>query len=176
MNLSEYFYLGKIGKTKSFKGEVFFHFEDEDVFFSIEDLESLYLKLGNKLIEYPIEKLSVKNNGTAVIKFEGINTESLAEMLKNSEVYVPKSWIPEPSEEEFFTHDFIDCMVQDEHYGTIGVIHYIDRQTPQPLAYIEQNKKEFFFPLVDQFIVKIDFPNKTVYTKLPVGILEINEQ
>ena len=176
MNLNEYFYLGKIGKTKSFKGEVFFHYDDEDVFLSIEDLDTLYLKIGNKIVDYPIEKLAIKNSSTAVLKFEGINTEVMAEMLKNSEVYVPKSLIPEPNEEEFFTHDFLDCIVQDEHYGNLGAITYIDRQTPQPLAYIEQNKKEVFFPLIDQFIVKVDFPNKIIYTCLPVGILEINEQ
>lgn len=174
MNLSNYFLLGKIGKTKSFKGEVFFHFTDGEVIASLDELESLFLKIGGKIIEYPIEKLSFKNGGTAVVKFEGINNEEMAELLKNSEVYIPKDWIPEPSEDEFFAHDLIGCFVEDKTYGKLGKIDYIDRQSPQLLVYLQKEDKELFFPLVEQFIVKLDFKNKTLFTDLPAGILDIN--
>lgn len=176
MNLNEYFQIGKIGKAKSFKGEVFLRISDEEVFFALEEILDLKLLIKGKLISYPIEKIQVKNATAVVVKFKGIDDITMAELIKNCEVYIPKSILPASESEEVFTHEFIDCTVIDEQYGTIGVINFIDKSTPQMLAYLEdENGKEVFFPLVEEFITEIDIKNKSIHTQLPSGILEIND-
>ncbi len=68
MKLSDYFLIGKIGKPKSFKGEVFFNMEDEEVFFALGNLEQMNVRIGQKMVVYPIEKMSVKSNNKVSIR------------------------------------------------------------------------------------------------------------
>ena len=176
MNLNDYFQIGKIGKAKSFKGEIFLRISDEEVFFALEEIKELILSIKGKLITYPIEKLNVKNSNSVVIKFKGIDDITMAELIKNSDVFIPKSQLPISDTEEVFTHEFIDCKVVDEQYGNVGTIVFIDKSTPQLLAYLEdENGKEVFFPLIDEFIKEVVIAEKTIYTQLPTGILEIND-
>ena len=176
MNLHDYFLIGKIGRPKSFKGEVFFIVEDVEIFFALEELESMNVLIGNKLIVYPIEKMAIKNDDKVVIKFKGFDHIDMANMIKNCEVYLENEKLPTSGENELFTHELIGCMVIDEQLGEVGLIDYIDKSSAQELAYILKDDEELIFPLIDEFIVSIDIPAKEVKTCLPDGILEINRE
>ena len=175
MNLNDYFLIGKIGKAKSFKGEVFLRISEEEIFHELEEIESLVVNIKDRLIKYPIEKLEFKNNKTAVVKFKGIDDSIVTERIKNCEVYIPKELLPESDGEEAFTHEYIGCRVMDETKGELGEINYIDKSSAQYLAYLEIEGKEVVFPLIPEFIVELDLQNKILRTDLPEGILEIND-
>ncbi|MFT6746539.1 MAG: 16S rRNA processing protein RimM [Glaciecola sp.] len=176
MNLSEYFLIGKIGKPKSFKGEVFFIIEDDEVFFALGKITEMKLLIRNKLIVYPIENMSVKSNNKVTLKFKGFDTIDMANMIKNCEVYVKNNELPASGDDNVFTHELIGCMVVDEKLGEIGLIDYIDKSSAQELVYIEKDGEELIFPLIDEFLVSIDLASKKVITNLPEGLLDINKE
>lgn len=176
MNLSDYFLIGKIGKPKSFKGEVFFIMEDEEVFFALGTLTEMKLLIHNKLIVYPIERMSINNSNRVLLKFKGFNTIEMANMIKNCEVYIEKENLPASDDDNVFTHELIGCKVVDEHLGEIGLIDYIDKSSAQELVYINKDDEELIFPLIDEFIVSIDLATKTLTTSLPEGLLDINKE
>jgi len=176
MNLSDYFLIGKIGKPKSFKGEVFFIIEDDEVFFALGELNEMKLLIRDKLIVYPIQKMAVKSNNKVVLKFNGFDSIEMANMIKNCEVYISKEELPASDDENIFTHELIGCMVVDEKLGDVGEIDYIDKSSAQELVYINSDSDELIFPLIDEFIVSIDLENKTVTTNLPEGLLDINKE
>jgi len=176
MNLNDYFLIGKIGKPKSFKGEVFFNMEDDEVFFALGEITSMNVLIHNKLIVYPIEKMSVKTNNKVVLKFKGFDSIDMANMIKNCEVYLENENMPVSDDDNVFTHELIGCMVIDKKLGEVGLIDYIDKSSAQELVYIENNDEELIFPLIDEFVVSIDLENKTMTTDLPEGLLDINKE
>lgn len=176
MKLSDYFLIGKIGKPKSFKGEVFFNMEDEEVFFALGDLEQMNVRIGQKMVVYPIEKMSVKSNNKVSLKFKGFDNVDMANMIKNCEVYIEKEKMPASGDDNVFTHELIGCTVIDQKLGEVGVIDYIDKSSAQELVYLKQNEEELIFPLIDEFVVEIDLSKKTMTTDLPDGILDINKE
>lgn len=173
MNLSDYFLIGKIGKAKSFKGEVFFIVEDEEVFYSLDDFQEMNLLINGKLIVYPLQTMKV-NNGKVVLKFKGFDTPEMTDMIKNCEVYINKEDLPESNEEKTFSHELIDCSVIDLSLGEIGRVDYIDKSSAQTLVYLKHQEEEFIFPLIDEFIIDIDLKKKVLTTQLPEGLLDIN--
>ena len=130
----------------------------------------------NKIVSYPIQKLTVKNGKNVTVKFKGIDDSTMAELIKNCEVFIPKSLLPEAEDDEVFTHEYLDAQVQDKTYGNIGTIEFIDKSSAQYLAYLKSSSnKELFFPLIEEFIVSFDPKAKILLTELPEGILEIND-
>jgi 16S rRNA processing protein RimM len=176
MNLSDYFLIGKIGKPKSFKGEVFFIVDDDEVFFALGEITTMQLLIRDKLITYPIEMMSVKSNNKVTLKFKGFDSIDMANMIKNCEVYIDKEDLPVSDDDNVFTHELIGCMVIDEKIGEVGLIDYIDKSSAQELVYINKDNEELIFPLIDEFIVSIDLENKMLTVNLPEGLLEINKE
>lgn len=172
MKIEECFYLGKIGKPKSFKGETTLIFDvDESDFLS--DVNTWYILINNRLIAYSIENLYPKNNKTLVVKFKGIHDDKNVNLLKNREVYLPLTCLPKLKKGEVYLHELIGCDVIDDEMGNIGKIDAINDQTAQRLLIVKKGKKEILIPYIEQFVYEKDTINKTVKTKLPEGFLDM---
>ena len=175
MNLEDYIEIGVIGKAKSFKGEVFMHLKSLEFQSAALRADKIQIPIGNKLISYPVEDCYEKNGNTVVVKFKGIDTKELAELIKNKATYLHLDEVSSLQGEELYSHELEGCQVRDETYGDLGAITLIDNTTPQLLAYINYKGSEAVFPLNEAFIIEIDLAQRLIQTKLPEGILEINE-
>lgn len=175
MNLEEYIEIGVIGKAKSFKGEVFFHLKSLEFKNVVTRADALKIPIGNKLVSYPIANCYEKNGNTLVVKFNGIDSKDMAELIKNKTVYLPFEHTSSAKGEELYSHELANCKIVDKNYGNLGKIKYIDNSTPQLLVFIDFKGSEAIFPLNDSFIQEINLQEEIIYTALPQGILEINE-
>lgn len=172
MKLDDCFYLGKIGKPKSFKGETTLLFDVDEIDF-LKDVEIWFILIANRLVPYTVENLYPKNNKTLVVKFKGINDDRNVDLLKNKEVYLPISSLPKLKKGEVYLHELVNCEVIDDNYGKLGMITDINDQTLQRLLIVKMGKKEILIPYIEQFVYKKDIDNRVVNTKLPEGFLEI---
>lgn len=177
MNVNDCFFIGKVGKPKSFKGQVFLRFDADDTSY-FDELASFYLLVaGKKLVEYPIENIEFKNEKTAIVKFRNIATEEDANRIKNTEVYLPEEIVKSNDEGGIYLHELIDFDVIDEEYGTIGKVVSINDQQAQRLLIVKDEKfNEHIIPYVDVFVSSIDEKGKVIHTTLPEGLLDMNEQ
>ncbi|MFY7810658.1 MAG: ribosome maturation factor RimM [Flavobacterium sp.] len=172
MQKKDCFYLGKITKKFSFKGEVLAYLDtDEPDYY--EELESVFVELNKNLIPFFIEKASLHKNSFLRIKFEEINNEDEADSIMNAELYLPLTFLPKLEGKKFYFHEVIDFDVIDIHHGNIGKIVSINDSSSQPLFEILFNYKEILVPMIDEFIEKIDRENKTIYLKTPEGLIDI---
>jgi 16S rRNA processing protein RimM len=172
MKLEDCFYLGKIGKPKSFKGETTLIFDVDEVDF-LSNVDIWFILIANRLVPYSIENLYPKNNKTLVVKFKGINDDRNVDLLKNKEVYLPVTCLPKLEKGEVYLHELIGCEVLDDNYGNIGEIKGVNDQTSQRLLIVKKGKKEILIPYIDQFVYKKDISNKTINTNLPEGFMDI---
>jgi len=172
MKIDECFYLGKIGKPKSFKGETTLIFDVDEIDF-LAEIVIWFILINNRLIPYTVENLYPKNNKTLVVKFKGINDDRNVDLLKNKEVYLPTSCLPKLKKGEVYLHELIDCEVIDDNLGIIGKINGVNDQTAQRLLIVKRGKKEILIPYIEQFVYEKDTINKIVKTKLPEGFMDI---
>ncbi|SHJ15290.1 16S rRNA processing protein RimM [Mesonia phycicola] len=172
MQKEDCFYLGKIVSKFSFKGELLVKLDTDDPE-SFLKMESVFVDLNKNLIPFFIEKSSLQKSNLLRVKFEDISTEKEADLLLKKEVYLPLTMLPELKEDQFYFHEVIGFKVIDKTFGEVGILKGVNDSTPQALFEIEREGKEILVPLNDDFIWKIDKPNKELYLNVPEGLIEM---
>ena len=172
MRKEDCFYLGKIAKKFSFKGEVLAYLDtDEPELY--ENLESVFVECNKHLVPFFIENASFHKNDFLRIRFEDVTTEEEAEALLGNDLYLPLSMLPKLTGNKFYFHEVIGFEVEDQRLGVVGKIQSINDSTAQPLFEVLHNGVEILIPMIDHFLVKIDRENKKVVTNLPEGLIEM---
>ena len=88
MRKEDCFYLGKIVKKYSFKGEVVIKLDtDEPELY--RDMESVFVDLGGNLVPFLIQKSSLSKGTMLRVKFEDVSTEDEADSILKSGIYLP---------------------------------------------------------------------------------------
>ncbi|NRA92983.1 MAG: 16S rRNA processing protein RimM [Psychroserpens sp.] len=172
MDKKDCFYLGKIVKKYSFKGEVLVKLDtDEPDLY--ETMDSVFVEVRGSLIPFFIESSQLHKSELLRIKFEDIDTEEDADTLLKSVLYLPLEFLPELEGDKFYFHEIIGFTVEDENYGTVGIITSVNDSTAQSLFEIDRDGTEILIPMNDEFIVKVDKPNKTMVVNTPEGLIDL---
>ena len=172
MRKEDCFYLGKIAKKFSFKGEVLAYL-DTDQPELYENLESVFVECNKHLVPFFIETSSLHKNDFLRVRFEDVTTEEEAEALLGNDLYLPLSMLPKLSGNKFYFHEVIGFEVEDQRLGIVGKIQSINDSTAQPLFEVLKGDVEILIPMIDHFLVKIDRENKKVVMNLPEGLIEM---
>lgn len=172
MDIKDCFFLGKIVKKYSFKGELLIKLDtDEPELY--ENLDSMLIDLRGALVPFFVESSQLHKSELLRVKFEDVDTEADADSLIKSNIYLPLSALPELEDDKFYFHEIIGFKVEDKNFGPVGVIKAINDSTAQSLFEIDRNGIEILIPMNDQFISKVDKPNKTIFVDTPEGLIDL---
>lgn len=172
MRKEDCFYLGKIVKKYSFKGEVLVKLDtDEPEIY--ENMESVFIALGNNLVPFFIEECSLHKSDLIRLKLEDVTSEADADLLMKSELYLPLDFLPKLTGKQFYFHEIIGFIMEDVHQGELGIIKGVNDSTAQALFEIEKDGKEILIPINDDFIVKVDRHNKKIIVDTPEGLVDL---
>ena len=172
MRKEDCFYLGKIAKKFSFKGEVLVYLDtDESELY--ENMESVFVEFNKNLVPFFIENSSLHKNDFLRVQFEDVDTEEEADSILNCAVYLPLSMLPKLEGNKFYFHEVIGFEIEDKRLGVFGKIVSINDSSAQPLFEVVNGTVEILVPMIDQFLVKIDRENKKVVMDLPEGLVEM---
>ena len=172
MRQKDCFYLGKIAKKFSFKGEVLV-FLDTDEPEMYEDLESMFVEFNGQLVPFFIENASIHRTKFLRVLFEDMSSEEDADRIIGCEVYLPLSMLPKLEGDKFYFHEIIGFEVQDQRLGFIGNITAVNDSNAQTLFEIEYNGIQILVPMIDEFIIKLDRENKTIHLNTPDGLVDL---
>jgi 16S rRNA processing protein RimM len=164
--------LGAIAKLHSYKGEVTV-FLDVDDSKEYENLESVFVDYGNKLIPFFLERIQIRQNGFAVVKFEDIDSERQARTILKCGLYLPLDTLPELDETEFYHYEIEGFDVIDEQAGLIGTVLHVMDVSNNPLIAVDHQGTEILIPNQPEFVQRIDRDKKTIYTNCPEGLLDM---
>ncbi|WP_428223548.1 ribosome maturation factor RimM [Flavobacterium sp.] len=172
MRIDDCFYLGKIAKKFSFKGELLIYLDtDEPEMY--EDLESVFVAHNKDLVPFFIEKSQLHKGTFLKVKFEDIETEEAAEELLGREIYLPLSMLPPLEGNKFYFHEVIGFDVIDQRLGNIGKIVAINDSAAQALFEIDKDGTEILVPMIDEFIVTVNRADKSITLNTPVGLVDL---
>ncbi|WP_298136548.1 ribosome maturation factor RimM [Flavobacterium sp.] len=172
MRKEDCFYLGKIAKKFSFKGEVLIYLDtDEPELY--QEMESIFVEFNKNLIPFFIENSNLHKGDFLRVKFEDVDNEEQADKIINCEVYLPLNMLPKLEGNKFYFHEVIGFEIEDQRLGVFGKIVSINDTSAQPLFEVINGNVEILIPMIDQFLVKIDRENKKVIMDLPEGLVEM---
>ncbi|WP_046743852.1 ribosome maturation factor RimM [Kordia zhangzhouensis] len=172
MQIEDCFYLGKIVKKYSFKGELLIKL-DTDQPELYEDLDAVFIQLGRDFLPFFIEKSSLHKSDLLRVKFEDVETEEDADQLLKCELYLPLTALPKLEGNKFYYHEVIGFTVNDVSFGTVGTITGVNDNTSQPLFEIDRNGIEVLIPMNDEIIKKVDRDAKTIFIEAPKGLIDL---
>jgi 16S rRNA processing protein RimM len=172
MHKEDCFYLGKIAKKFSFKGEVLVYLDtDEPELY--ENMESVFVEFNNNLVPFFIESSSLHKNDFLRVHFEDIDNEEEADNIIGCAIYLPLSMLPKLTGNKFYFHEVIGFEIEDKRIGVFGKIVSINDVSAQPLFEVLNGNVELLIPMIDHFLVEIDRKNKKVIMDLPEGLVEM---
>lgn len=172
MQKEDCFYLGKIVSKHSFKGEVLVKLDtDEPEIY--ENMESVFVSIGNNLVPFFIEKCYLHKSNLLRIRFEEISSEADADRIIGSNLYLPLKFLPKLSGNKFYYHEIIGFTVMDKQHGNIGVITGVNDSVSQVLFEVEKDDKQLLIPVADNIIQKVDRDVKTIYVTTPEGLVDL---
>lgn len=172
MRKEDCFYLGKVVSKYSFKGEVLVKIDtDEPELY--DNMESVFVALRNNLVPFFISRCRLHKSQLLRIDFEEVNSESDADKIIGSELYLPLSFLPELTGNKFYFHEVIGFKVRDTIHGDIGIVQSVNDTTSQALFEILKDEKELLIPINDEIITKVDREQKVIHVSTPKGLIDL---
>ncbi|PZR19763.1 MAG: 16S rRNA processing protein RimM [Flavobacterium psychrophilum] len=172
MRKEDCFYLGKIAKKFSYKGEVLIWLDtDEPELY--ENMESVFVEINKHLVPFFIVTSSLHKGDFLRTRFEDIDSEDDADGIMGKAVYLPLTALPKLDGNRFYFHEIIGFQAEDERLGNIGEIVGVNDNSAQALFEIKKGVIEILVPMIDDFIVKIDRENKKVILNTPEGLVDL---
>ena len=166
------FYLGKIVSKYSFKGEVLVKLDTDDPEI-YQNLESVFVSLGNNLVPFFIDRCRLHKSDLLRIDFEEVKTESDADRIMGSLLYLPLTMLPKLTGDKFYFHEIIGFTLIDEVHGDIGIVQSVNDTTPQALFEVQKGDTQLLIPITDEIITKVDREDKTIAVTTPEGLVDL---
>jgi 16S rRNA processing protein RimM len=162
------FKIGRLGKSHGVKGDISFPFDD-DVFDRVE-ADFLILDIDGILVPFFIEEYRFRNDTTAIIKFEGVDSQERARELTGCDVYFPRE-LADSAEDGLSWSAIVGFYILEVKSGkVIGRIASIDDSTLNILFCLEDGR---LIPATDDLITAIDQQARTITMHIPEGLLEL---
>ncbi len=172
MKKEDCFYLGKIVKKYSFKGELLAKLDtDEPELY--ENLDAIFIDLRGNLVPFFVESSQLHKSDLLRLNFEDVDSEADADALLKYDLYLPLDLLPKLEGNKFYFHEVIGFKITDENFGEVGIIKRVNDSTAQALFEIDRNSIEILIPMNDEFIVNVDRENKTVFVNTPEGLIDL---
>ena len=172
MKKEDCFYLGKIVKKYSFKGELLAKLDtDEPDLY--DTMDAIFIDLRGNLVPFFIESSQLHKSDLLRLKLEDVDTEADADALMKCDLFLPLELLPKLDGDKFYYHEVIGFTVEDKKFGIVGKIKAINDSTAQALFEIDRDGVEILIPMNDEFISKVDKKNKTIIVDTPEGLIDL---
>lgn len=167
----EFVEMGSIGRPHGLKGEVGIYWEGEapipvgGVAWVGPDPDSLR----------PYDILSARvHKGFPLVSLAGIGDRESAEALRGEKIFLPRSVLPQPADDEAWLEDLVGSQIMLENGAPIGRLDHLEFPAGQEIWVIKNDAgKEILFPARPEFIASIDTEAGTVRIAPPPGLLDI---
>ena len=164
----EVYKIGKLGKTHGVKGEISFLFDD-DVFDRV-DADYLVLMIDGILVPFFMEEYRFRSDTTAIVKFEGIDTQERARELTGCDVWFPRA-LADSDDDTITWAAIVGFDIIDANSGQpVGRIASVDDTTLNILFCLEDGR---LIPASEDLITGINKENKQITINIPEGLLDL---
>jgi 16S rRNA processing protein RimM len=164
--------VGFLRKTHGVFGEIVLEFEPHFET-SIENSDRFFVELEGLLVPFFLleDGFRFKTENTAIITFDGVDSEKYAKRLVGNAVFLFKTEII-VAPDELTDSELINFLLVDETLGEIGIIGQVDNYSGNIVLTVNHKGKELLVPFNEDFLISLDKHNKIVKLSLPEGLLD----
>lgn len=166
--MSKYFVVGKIVNTQGIKGEVRALPFTEDIN-RFKLLKEIFIQKKDKLEIFEIESVRFHKQ-FVLLKFNGIDTMTDAEKLKNLELKIPEELAIPCEEDEYYIRDLYGINVIEENGEDLGILTDIIFTGANDVYVIKKDDQEILIPAIKQCILDVNINEKVMKVKLLEGL------
>jgi len=172
--LFKYIKIGRILKPVHSDGEMVAAIQPGFVKDAINS-KAIFIEIDGLNVPFFIEKIECDGD-LCYIKFEEFNTPENVRKYNNVALSLRESdvnWKSKSKNSITDQSDFSEFEIIDTNTGKVLDIESTE-QFPQQLmskAISREDKKEYFIPLIEEFIEDIDYVNKKIIVSLPDGLI-----
>ena len=115
------------------------------------------------------------HKGRIVLKFQGIDSISLAEKLTGWEVQILREQRAELAPGTAYVSDLVGCrvIVDGRDLGPVGEVQF--GAGSAPLLVVREGGREFLLPWAEEFIEEVNVAGRIVRLRVPPGLLELDQ-
>lgn len=164
--------IGYFKKTHGVRGELVLEYEPQFEF-SIENADRFFVEIDGLLVPFFLveDGFRYKTDDTAILTFDGVETENYAKRLVGCSVYLFTNEIQlEPDTEPDVRYK--GFTLYDETLGKIGIIEHIDDYSGNIVFTVNYKGSELLVPFNENFLIEINTDEKAIHLRLPEGLIE----
>lgn len=162
---------GKILKAHGIGGEMTVAV-NLDLFEKSEEMESMFIEIDGYLVPFFFEEIREKTENHLIIKFDGVDSDKMANRFRSCEIYIDKKFAGNNSDlinySDLRNYKLVDQL--NNQRGTITDYYHIHKN---PVLVISYKSKEYYIPANEELIISIDYNNKRITVNLTEGIFDL---
>lgn len=165
-------YYGKITKAHGLAGEVkLLPFSRQpDALSTIKDI-FIEITPGGDPEKFKVTRCRL-SRGSAIIKFEGIDSVDDAEKLKGRKAYIEESELPELEEDEYYWFELVGLDVYTDSGRYLGKVENLIDRALQSLLVVKNDDNEILIPFSDPIVKEIKLKESRIIISPPGGLLD----
>lgn len=146
----------------------------------LEDLlqtQVVFVEIQGKPVPYFIENLSTGPG--LILKLEEVDSRDAASGLATKQLFLQSADVLPDEERQFdppeglLYEGYTGYRMIDKKKGPVGIIAEVREFPQQEMAIVQTGEKEFFIPMAEALIVRIDQHRKEIHVDLPEGLLDL---
>jgi 16S rRNA processing protein RimM len=164
--------VGFFKKTHGVFGELVLEYEPQFEY-SVENANRLFVEIDGLLVPFFVSEdgFRFKTENSAILTFEGVDSEKYAKRIVGSSVFLFKNEIIGMPDEHSGSQ-FENYLLIDEKLGDIGIIEQVDNFSGNIVLTLNYRGQELLVPFNEDFLIETDKKNKTLKLRLPEGLIE----
>lgn len=171
MSDDETIVVGRIVAPHGVQGEVKMKPMVDDASF-LSEADHLYLASRRGRTRYELTG-SRPHKGAVLLTLAGVADRNAAEALRNFEVVVPMSWLPDLAEDEYYVAEIVGLTVEDDAGQRLGTVKQVIFTGANEVYVIEGDRHgEFLLPAIASVIQEVDLEQGKLTVKVPPGLVD----
>jgi 16S rRNA processing protein RimM len=171
MKKTDCYSLGYTQRISGLQGEVVLLLDVDDPN-RYAGLDAVFLEIDDNLVPFFIKKVRISGN-QAYLRIENIETADQAKQLVGCTCWLPLTALPALEGNRFYFHEIPGFEVVDEREGRIGIAEEVIDRMMQPVLRVTDEALEYFIPLAEGVVTKLNRETKTLHVICPDGLLNI---
>lgn len=164
--------IGKVSSTHGIRGLLKFYSYSGNIE-SLQSAEAVLLKSKNGMLsEFTLKGVSAHAGGF-IIGLDGFNDIDHVQPLVGSELFLKRSQLPEPAEDEYYWRDLIGLTVLTDQGVVLGPIADIFETGSSDIYVVRGDNKEYLIPAIADVVSVVDIPGKRMIITPLDGLLDL---
>lgn len=167
--------VGWVQSAHGIRGEIFVRLHAGQADW-VDDVEEVSLLIPGQTEPEPFKILKMQPHKDGLIaRLDGVCDRNRAEELRKAALYIPEDLLESEPGEPVYLKQIENFLLIDKMGSELGKIIGFATNGPQDLLRVTTSLgKEALVPLIDAFLVDIDFDKQQVTMDLPPGLLDLD--